>query len=154
VAGSSFIGTDFDFAVARLTTTGAPDTTFDTDGEQTIDFGGPWDEAHGLTIDSLGRVLVVGYSGDLGNGFDVNFDWAVTRLTDAGAPDPAFDADGKQVISFGLNADYASGVAVDSAGRAVIAGWTNASGTAFALARLTGDAPRAVAQVNDGAPQR
>src|SRR5262245_37166136 len=39
VAGVTNSGSNFDFAVARLTATGALDTSFDGDGKQIIDFG-------------------------------------------------------------------------------------------------------------------
>jgi hypothetical protein len=45
-------------------------------------------------------------------------------------------------------------VAVTSTGQVVVAGFSNANGYAFAVARLTGDTTTASIQVNDGSAQR
>jgi uncharacterized delta-60 repeat protein len=136
---------NYDFAVARLTTAGTLDSSFDGDGKQTIDFGASSDTGYGVAVDSLDRVVVAGRSGA---GF------TVARLTAAGVLDSSFDSDGKQTINFGGSADVANGVAVDSADRVVLAGTSNYNGQVFALARLTGDTTTASAQVNDGSAQR
>jgi uncharacterized delta-60 repeat protein len=60
------------FGVARLNTDGSLDTSFDTDGRQTVDFTGD-DEAAGVAIDRNGRIIIAGRS-------DVNNDFAVARL--------------------------------------------------------------------------
>jgi uncharacterized delta-60 repeat protein len=145
VAGYTFD----DWAVARLTAAGALDASFDGDGKQTIAFGTANDQAYGVAVDSLDRVVVAGYTGPY-----PNYDFAVARLTAAGALDASFDGDGKQTIAFGAAEDVAYGVAVDSAGRVIVAGKANVDGVRFALARLTGDTTTASAQVNDGSVQR
>jgi uncharacterized delta-60 repeat protein len=136
---------NYDFAVARLTTAGTLDSSFDGDGKQTIDFGASSDTGYGVAVDSLDRVVVAGRSGA---GF------TVARLTAAGVLDSSFDSDGKQTINFGGSTDVAYGVAVDAADRVVLAGTSNYNGQVFALARLTGDTTTASAQVNDGSAQR
>jgi uncharacterized delta-60 repeat protein len=133
VAGIVANGTTSDFAVARLTAAGALDPSFDNDGKQTIDFAGAQDRAGAVTIDSLDRIVV---AGGTYNGSNSNF--AVARLTAAGALDANFDGDGKQTIAFGALGSDANGVAVDSQDRVVFAGTTsNGSNTDFAVVRLT-----------------
>jgi uncharacterized delta-60 repeat protein len=80
VAGSTFNGSNYDFAVARLTTDGALDSSFDGDGKQTIAFGTSWDTANAVAVDSIDRVVVAGYTFD-----GSSYDFAVARLTVAGA---------------------------------------------------------------------
>ena len=54
--------TGHDFAVARLTTSAALDTSFDSDGKQTVDFGSTSDFGYGVAVDSQDNVLVAGFS--------------------------------------------------------------------------------------------
>ena len=121
VAGCTQTGSNSDFAVVRLTSAGALDSSFDGDGKQTIDFGSLSDFAYGVTIDSLDRIVVVG---NTSNGS--NKDFAVARLTGAGALDSSFDGDGKKTIALGSGDDQALAVAVDTLDRVVVAGNTGA----------------------------
>lgn len=52
-----------DFFVVRYNQDGSLDTSFDTDGKQTIDFGNTEDQAYGVAVDSVGRIVVVGFTG-------------------------------------------------------------------------------------------
>src|SRR5262249_20679328 len=74
LAGHTKVGSNSSFAVARLTPGGALDTSFDADGKQIIDFGADDEDAWGLAIDSLDRIVVAGWTY---NG--LNYDFAVTR---------------------------------------------------------------------------
>src|SRR5204862_293283 len=131
VAGyTSSNGSNTDFAVARLTSAGALDSSFDGDGKQTIAFGGSDDQANSVTVDSLDRVVVAGFTS---NGSTRDF--AVARLTAAGALDVSFDGDGKQTIAF-TGGHFSDAVAVDSLGRVVHASSTY-SNHDFGVARLT-----------------
>jgi uncharacterized delta-60 repeat protein len=140
------------FAVARLLPNGVLDTTFDGDGKQTIDFSPADEAATGVSVDSLNRIVVAGnfYNGT-GN------DFAVIRLTNAGALDSSFDADGKQTIDFNGGDDVGWDVMIDSASRVLVGGTKFDRGgnqDYFALARLKGDITTAAARVNDGSFQR
>lgn len=134
VGGRTYNGSNYDFAVVRLIATGVLDASFDSDGKQTFAFGASDEGATGVAVDSQDRVIVVGYTH---NGS--NRDFAVARLTAAGALDLGFDSDGKQTFAFGTADDTASNVAVDSQDRVLIAGFTNMGGSNvdFAVARLT-----------------
>jgi uncharacterized delta-60 repeat protein len=130
VGGYANVG-GYKFAVLRLNTDGTLDTDFDTDGKQLIDFGGVGDEAHALALDGSGNVLIAGFT-SAGAGSTVDF--AVARLTSAGALDTNFDTDGKQTVDFGTTTDRAYAMALDGSGRIVLAGNT---GNDFGVARLT-----------------
>ena len=55
-------------------------------------------------------------------------DFIVARITVSGALDVTFDNDGKQTVAFGSSHDVAYGIAVDSADRIVVAGYSEAGG--------------------------
>ena len=114
------------FTVMRFTASGQPDPTFDGDGVVTLDFTATHDDyaAH-VAVQPDGRVVVAGnatretttsYSSDI----------IVARLTPAGAPDPNFDGDGKLVIDR-TPQDAVRGLALDTAGRPVLAGESTSS---------------------------
>ncbi len=137
VAGQTLQGaTGYDFGVARLSSTGALDTSFDSDGKQTIDFGGTSDYGRSIAVDSQDNVLVAGQTLQGATGYD----FGVARLTSFGALDFAFDGDGKQTVDFGGTTDQGSSVAVDSQDKVLVVGQTyqgNATGNDFGVARLT-----------------
>ncbi|HKP52245.1 MAG TPA: delta-60 repeat domain-containing protein [Chloroflexia bacterium] len=60
---------DYDFAIARYTTSGNLDTSFSSDGKVTTSFAGVPEQAQGLAIQSNGKIVVVGYV-QLTNGSD------------------------------------------------------------------------------------
>jgi uncharacterized delta-60 repeat protein len=148
VAGSAQNPSDFNFAIARLTTAGGLDSSFNGNGTQYVSFGNTDDRASAVAVDSLDRVVVAGSSINLSSNF------GVARLTADGALDNSFGTGGTSTIAFSQNSQVPHGVAIDSAGRAVVAGWTSAGGDAIVLARITGDPATASVQVNDGSAQR
>lgn len=126
-----------DFAMARLTTTGDLDTTFSVDGLKRVDFNGGDDKAKAVTIQSNGRIVIVG-SGQSSN---AGYDFAIARITPTGSMDRSFTSDGRKVISFnrgGNMNDQASAVAIQTDGSLVIAGTsTSSAGDGdFAVARV------------------
>ncbi len=139
------IGGETDFAVARLNANGSFDTSFDTDGRQTVAFnlgGTNNDEGNDVAIQADGSILLAGSAATATAG---DSDFAVARLTTAGTLDTAFDTDGRQTIAFqvgGNNADVATGIALQRNGRIVVAGFNGAPGatTRIAVARLLGPA--------------
>ena len=106
-----------DFAMARLNPDGSLDTTFDTDGRQTVDFN-PAVSARAIARDVAvrndGSMVVAGESGS---------NAAFAALRPNGTLDPAFDTDGMAVHFFGNAAMIrAYAIAFDSAGRILAAG--------------------------------
>ena len=133
VAGAAHNGSDDDVAVVRLTSAGALDTAFDSDGKVTVAVGSGDDVGHAVAIASDGDIVVAGTSH---NGS--NEDMAVVRLTGAGALDTAFDSDGHVTVAVGSGDDEARGIALLADGGIVIAGESsNGSNDDVAVARLT-----------------
>ncbi len=107
----------------------APDPTFDTDGKWTFDFSGGIDVARAVAVQPDGKIVVAG------NG-NPNNDFAMSRLSSNGTPDPTFDGDGHIGIDFG-GADVANDVALQPDGKIVVVGYTPGPGGAdFAALRL------------------
>ncbi len=116
---------DFDFGVARLLESGAPDTTFNSTGRVQVGFdlgGANADTASAVAIDSQGRLVVAG-TVQISNFGDTDF--GVIRLLDNGTLDGGFSDDGRATAEFdlgGTNADTAAAIALDSQDRVVVVG--------------------------------
>jgi uncharacterized delta-60 repeat protein len=134
VSGKAKIGNDYDFAVINLNTNGSLDTSFSSDGKQTIDFQSEDDVGYALRVDELGKVYIAG-SARIGS--DVDF--AVVRLKANGTLDTTFSSDGKQTTHFTGAWDYGQGLTFDNLGRIVVAGVSRKGGSTakgdFAVAR-------------------
>jgi uncharacterized delta-60 repeat protein len=139
-------GTSADFAVARLKTDGSLDTTFDTDGRQTVNFSND-DRANAVAVRPDGRIVLAGsWDGGLA-------DFAIAQLTTAGALDPTFGGgfhgagSGKFNITFGTGTfgqeEFATGVAIQPDGKIVVVGRTdnnvNGGPNNFGIARVLAD---------------
>lgn len=125
--------------ILRLTSTGAPDPSFGTAGVVRLTqtpAGQPLSRALGVAVQSDGRIVAVGQATTSAGGTD----WAILRLTAAGALDSSFSEDGVQVAAIGSGTAYDApeSLTLDANGRAVVAGWT-ASPDTVALARLRTD---------------
>src|SRR5207244_1122052 len=110
-------------------TDGSPDTSFGGGGQASLP-GSLFPLA--LAIDASARIVVAG---------DVGSDMGVARLNADGSPDTSFGNGGLVTIDFGGN-DDAAAVAIDAAGRIVLAGTAQTGSTSnfdFAVARLNGD---------------
>jgi uncharacterized delta-60 repeat protein len=111
-----------DFALLRLTTAGALDTSFNTTGVVTTDLGSATNETiNALAISSGGQIVAAGQSGVNG---------AVVRYNINGSLDASFNATGKLVlpVSQAGGSDILFGAAIQSDGRIVVAGQSNDSG--------------------------
>jgi uncharacterized delta-60 repeat protein len=131
LAGSTTAGGGVvdNFAVLRITATGAADTTFNGTGKATVQFGFD-DHATSVALQSDGKVVVGGYAGGSSD------DFAVARLNTDGTPDTSFSTGGLMTFTLG-GSERASGVAVQPDGKIVLAGTTDASGGGdFAVLRL------------------
>ena len=121
-----------DFAVARLTSSGSLDPTFNGTGKQTLGYGAANEAALGVVVQPNGRIVVMGNGG-------VNHDFPVTRLNSNGTIDTTFGTGGTVGVDFGAT-EQDGDLALQPDGKLVLAGSTNVhDGDDFALARLQGD---------------
>jgi uncharacterized delta-60 repeat protein len=135
VAGYSYNGSDYDFALVRYNANGSLDTGFGTGGKVITPIGSGYDEAYALGIQPDGRIVAAGYSASGGN-----YNFAVVRYNANGSLDTAFGTDGKVItpVGSGHNIAYALGIQPD--GRIVTAGYSyNGSNYDFALVRYNTD---------------
>ena len=130
VAGDSLISGTPDFTVMRFNADGSLDTSFDADGIAITAVGGSSDYSKALAIQSDGRIVVVGESFNGSNN-----DIAVVRYNSDGSLDTTFDTDGKLTTAIGSSIDTASGVAVQSDGKIVVAGFAQFADGYTALVR-------------------
>ena len=100
------------FMVARFTTEGVPDLNFGGAGFSTIDFPGAIGAlAHGMDIDSEGRILVAGQA------FADGWKFAVARFLADGTLDSAFDGDGRVLTDLPTHNEIAFDITFDRRGR-------------------------------------
>jgi uncharacterized delta-60 repeat protein len=134
VAGRA--STDSAMAIARLTTTGGLDPTFDGDGDSDgkvlIDFALGHDEAWDVVVQDDGRILVAGTAATIDGSFA-----AVVRLLADGSFDTSFGpgASGATAIDFGTYSE-GRGLTLQENGKIVVTGFTDYL-TSVAVARLT-----------------
>jgi uncharacterized delta-60 repeat protein len=133
-----------DFFVERFNTDGSPDTSFDFDGQVTVDFAGRNEGCNALALQADGKIVAIGTSTDT----TPNADFAVARLNADGSLDPTFGAGtGTALVSFDLgdnNDDTAGAVAMQADGKIVVAGWAVVGTNTydFAVVRLLPDGTR------------
>ncbi len=133
-AGYADLGGQVVFALLRLNANGSLDTTFDTDGKVTTNFGSFYDGAYSVALQTDGKIIASGYSSNGSQDF-----FATARYNTTGSLDTTFDTDGKITTAFGSLGDSAKAVAIQSDGKFVVAGYSETvSGTVFALARYIG----------------
>ncbi|WP_372722763.1 DUF4347 domain-containing protein, partial [Novipirellula sp.] len=107
------------FALARLTSAGVLDTSFDADGLLTTDFGMGDEIISGLAQQSDGKIVAAGTA---------NLDFALARYNSDGSLDTSFDTDGLQTSDLGAT-ERAYSVAITATQRIVVAGSTDLMGS-------------------------
>ncbi len=129
------VGATKDFAIVKLTSAGALDTTFNTTGKTTADFSSAEDTAYAVSIQSNGKIVAAGNSTATGA-----TSLAMVRWNTDGSLDTTFGTSGKLTQTFGSgNADYRAMV-LDTSDRILIAGSATLAGRMnFILARFTAD---------------
>lgn len=129
-----------DFLVVRYKTDGSLDSAFGKKGRKRIDFRKGNDIATAITILQDGSIILAGTTY---NAFDASdADFAVVKLNSNGATDNNFGPNGRLIIDIQGRKDEASGIAITSDGKILIAGTTsntNGSESAFAVAEYNAD---------------
>lgn len=152
-------------ALARLTTVGVLDSTFGTandgspDGVVNLSLGTGNDVANGLTLQTDGKIVVVGTNTDGGSS-----NAAIARFNSDGTLDTSFGAgnsdgtpDGVVSVSLGAGDDVGSAVAMQADGKIVVAGTSTSVGGSssnIVILRLTdtGTLDGTFGTANDGTP--
>ncbi|MBE7495933.1 MAG: cadherin-like beta sandwich domain-containing protein [Verrucomicrobiaceae bacterium] len=135
VAGWSYNGSDYDFALVRYTTSGLLDTSFGSGGKVTTTIGVSNDVGHSVVVQNDGKIVVAGYSWNGSNN-----DFALVRYTDTGALDTNFGSSGKVTTPIGIDNDLGFSISIQSDGKLLVAGYSwNGSNDDFALVRYNTD---------------
>jgi len=135
--GSNFVS-NYDFALVRYNSDGSLDTTFDTDGIVTTDFGNVLENGNDIVLQPDGKIIVAGSS--IADILGTIADVALARYNSDGSLDTTFDTDGKVTTDFGNSDETASAVALQPDGKIIVAGATNLGmNNDFALVRYNSD---------------
>ena len=129
IVAAGFTGTNF--LVARFTTNGMPDTSFNGSGIATPQIAPDGNIATATAVQPDGKIVIAG-----GIGFNGNL--AVVRFNTDSTLDASFDGDGKLTIDFGAGLNLANAVKIQPDGRILIAGYAVVGSTTvdFAAVRL------------------
>ena len=120
------------FALVRVTSTGALDSTFGTGGKVVTTLPGGDAQAQSLAALPGGGFVVAGTAGAFGDA-----DFACAKYGPTGVLDGSFGTSGTGVVQLGSFGDFCNDVAIDSAGRLVMAGTRLGVSGELALVRLT-----------------
>ncbi|GEM_PF-891778 len=135
VAGSSYNGSNNDFALVRYNSNGSLDTSFGTQGIVVSSIGSGNDAGEAIVLQPDGKIVLAGHSW---NGSDSDF--AIVRYYPNGTIDADFGNGGTQTIAIGSGNDQARALALQHDGKLVAAGaFWNGSDWDFAVVRLNGN---------------
>ncbi|MEJ2616458.1 MAG: T9SS type A sorting domain-containing protein [Ignavibacteriaceae bacterium] len=144
--GSTFNGSNYDFALIRYNQDGTCDNSFNGDGIATTDIGELKDYAYSAAIQEDGKIIAAGYT-DNGS----NNDFALARYNPDGTLDSSFETNGLVITDIGTLNDHAKSVAIQEDGKIIAAGYTyNGSDWDFALVRYNQDGTRDNSFSGDG----
>ncbi len=135
LAGYTYLGSNYMFAVVRYLADGATDSTFGANGVALVDVGEGNDQAQAVALQPDGKLVV---AGSAVNG--LTSDFALVRLNADGSLDGSFGEGGTVTTDFGIGSAVARSVALQPDGMVVLAGsWDTDSGDVIAMARYTAD---------------
>ena len=134
ILSGSVSGNGRQIGVARLTTTGDPDTTFSTDGHLIKNLTTKADIAVSSVIQPDDKIVLAGVSN---SGTNTNSRMVALRYNTNGTADTSFSSDGRTAIDLTVFTDAAYGVALQADGKVVLAGTAN--NEFFTVARLGTD---------------
>ena len=118
------------FAVARFTSAGAADTTFNGTGTVTTNIGGTEDRINAIAVQSDNKIVGAGYAVEAGVR-----KFALARYTTTGGLDGGFGTGGTVVTALGSGASAANAMLVQPDGKIVAAGEAVGSAADFAVVR-------------------
>ncbi|MEO5720501.1 MAG: dockerin type I domain-containing protein [Chthoniobacterales bacterium] len=121
----------YKIALVRYLANGSLDSSFDGDGRVTTQIGVAGDYAFGVAVQPGGKILIAGTS-IFNSSFVVN----AVRYNPNGSLDASFGIGGRVLVDASEGSDGGWGLALDSAGRAVIAAQMDGL---FGVVRLQGD---------------
>jgi uncharacterized delta-60 repeat protein len=136
VAGGRSDSASDDFVLARYTTKGALDSSFDGDGKVATDFDDGLDLASDVEVQGDGKLVAAGRS-FLGEQEADGSDFAVARYNRDGSLDPTFGEGGKVLTTFEFSGIAGASAVLIQADGKIVAGGSTGGGleSDFALVR-------------------
>ncbi len=135
VSGTTWIGSNYDFGVARYNGDGSLDTTFGGGGKAVVHVSNDKDEGHSLALQPDGKIVI---GGRTFNGTDD--DLSLVRLNADGSLDASFGAGGTVILRASSGLDIVHSIMIEAGGRIVIGGAaSNGTDLDFLVARLNAD---------------
>lgn len=122
------------FAVARYTTSGTLDTTFNTTGKVITSITPNNDEGRAVAIQTDGKIVVAGKGTPVGPE-----QFAVVRYNTDGSLDNSWNGTGMLTTAFGSNWDEARTIAIQADGKILAGGLASVPESQFAMARYNID---------------
>lgn len=130
-SGYAFTHRNYDFALARYTKDGIPDSSFGTTGKVTTDIGINQDYAYASALQSDGKIVLCGTTYN-----DKQWQIALIRYNSDGSLDHSFGSSGIVLTALHDSDDEAKSIAIQSDGKIVVAGYTRVNKNYnFALVR-------------------
>jgi uncharacterized delta-60 repeat protein len=114
--------TPLDFALVRFHPDGSLDTGFGTGGLVTTDFYGDDDIPSAVEVQPDGRILAAGFAASAEGDDSFDEDYALARYQPDGSLDTGFGTGGLVATDIDGNNEGASGMALQSDGRIILAG--------------------------------
>ena len=119
ISGTTYNGSNHDFAVVRYNSNGTLDDNFGTAGKVVTDFNNSEDNAGSSAIQSDGKIVVAGYT----NGLYTDF--AAVRYNTDGTIDNSFGTNGIVKTDLGNSYDTGNSLVIQKNGKIVVAGSAN-----------------------------
>ncbi|WP_051385046.1 T9SS type A sorting domain-containing protein [Flavobacterium enshiense] len=140
MAGSTWDGFQYDFALVRYNINGSLDNTFGNNGKVITDLGGYHDDyATAMTLQKDGKIIVAGYR-NKGSSSSPDTDFSLVRYNSNGSPDNSFGIGGMITTAVGNSNDFGNSVAIQNDNKVVVAGYSsNGYNWDFALVRYKSD---------------
>jgi uncharacterized delta-60 repeat protein len=112
------------------------DYGFSSDGKVLTNYvGNSHEDARAVAVQADGKIVVAGTTTIGGNGYPVH-NWALMRYQANGSLDPTFGANGKLNLDFAGADDEITGLAIQSDGKILAAGFAHGYDDNFAFARF------------------
>ena len=148
VAGQSSNASFFDFAMARYTADGYPDSSFSGDGKLITTLGYSESVCNSIAIQPDGKIVAAGSARNSSNA-----DFALARYKTDGSLDNSLDGDGTVTTAIGVDNDVAIAMVIQSDGKMILAGSSSRQQTInedFSLVRYNTDGSTDNRFDNDG----
>lgn len=126
VVGTAYDGNNDNIAVARYTSNGSIDSSFDGDGKANTDFG-TYASGNAAALQTDGKIVIAGYAY---NATTQQTDFALMRYNTNGSPDSGFGANGQVTTSFNASGDAAYAVAIQPDGQIIAVGTAGGNSSA------------------------